>query len=529
MKRLATERLINRTRYLFTAFFLLTGFTSYRGGSDPRVYLAIFAASGVFLLLGLVNEAAHTRQRVYPALIYASTTVELGLFFFIRFAFSFEPSTGYTMTMKEPATFTVYFLFGILNGLRFDKKLNLYYGLGGIAVHLLLTALALTVGGLHFSSDPSQAFALGTLRLASEAAKVLFMLLFTFFLTVMTGYTRGSMAEMESARSRATASAEAVTNLLGTVRHSADDLLGGSRELVSAVGSISSILGRNNDLLGEIGALSASVSESIGGVTAKSRDQYEAAQRSGGRIEQLLAILKELQGTSSVQGGHARDALRQAEENDERLSTTLAAIEEMRGRSEKIDEISRTIRDIADQTNLLSLNAAIEAARAGENGRGFAVVAAEINKLAGRSADSSAQIEQIIRETVSGIAEVSSTVEAMAGSLKGIGSFVRQNSRFMDDLTGTMSREQEEGQLLRSETLVVDALAREIRKQAEQQATLNASIVQWTANMTATCREIARTLDGLTELSDRLDTRSRAMSEVMAADSAGTSLPVRGT
>ena len=45
MKRLATERLINRTRYLFTAFFVLTGFTSYRGGSDPRVYLAILLDS----------------------------------------------------------------------------------------------------------------------------------------------------------------------------------------------------------------------------------------------------------------------------------------------------------------------------------------------------------------------------------------------------------------------------------------------------------------------------------------------------
>ena len=240
-------------------------------------------------------------------------------------------------------------------------------------------------------------------------------------------------------------------------------------------------------------------------------------------------MLKGLQGSSSVQGGRARDALRQAEENDTRLSTTLAAIGEMRGRSEKIDEISRTIRDIADQTNLLSLNAAIEASRAGENARGFAVVAAEINKLAGRSADSSAQIEQIIRETVSEIAEVSRTVESMAGSLKGIGSFVRQNSRFMDDLAGTMSREQEQGLLLRGETLALDALAQEIRQQAEQQGELNESIVRWTANMTATSKEIARTLDGLTELSDRLDTRSHAMSEVMAAGSEGTSIPLRRT
>ena len=210
MSNLATERLINRTRYLFTVFFLATGFASYKGGSDPRVYLSVISLSGVYLILGLINEIAHARKKILPGLIYASVTVDLALFFFVRYAFSFEPSTGYTMTMKEPATFAVYFLFGILNGLRFDRKLNLYYGLGGVVLHVILMILALTVGGMQFTGDPSQAFSLGTLRLASEAGKILFMLLFTFFLTVMAGFTRRSMADMERAREEATANAVAV-------------------------------------------------------------------------------------------------------------------------------------------------------------------------------------------------------------------------------------------------------------------------------------------------------------------------------
>jgi methyl-accepting chemotaxis protein len=521
MNVLATERLINRTRYLFTAFFLLTGFTSYRGGSDSRVYLAIFACSGVFLLLAAVNEVALTRRQVFTVLVYLSTTVELGLFFFIRYAFSFEPSTGYTMTMKEPATFTVYFLFGILNGLRFNRRLNLYYGLGGIAVHLVLVALALTVGGMHFSSDPSQAFALGTLRIASEGAKVLFMLLFTGFLTIMAGYTRASLTAMERARGEATANAEALQKLLTTARASADDLLKGSRELVGAVGEISGTLARNNELLAEIASLSTSVSDSIGGVNGKSHDQFEAARRNSGRIDELMTMLSGLRQASGDQGSNARDALRRAEQTNAHFSTTLAAISEMRARSEKIDEISRTIKDIADQTNLLSLNASIEAARAGENGRGFAVVAGEINKLAGRSAESSAQIEQIIRETVKSIADVSGTVETMAESLGGIGSFVRQNSTFMEELSRTTEREQEEGEQLRKETLAVHALAKEIQQLATKQEELNRSIGEWTGNMTGTSREIARTLDGLSELSGRLETRSRLMTDAMAVDASG--------
>lgn len=118
---------------------------------------------------------------------------------------------------------------------------------------------------------------------------------------------------------------------------------------------------------------------------------------------------KELQATIELAESGRDAAIRNMQEMDKSVSAVELAsdkVSQLKAAANKITQVIGTINDVADQTNLISLNAAIEAARAGEHGRGFAVVAEEVRELAKRTSGSTLEIKSVIEKLESVVLEV---------------------------------------------------------------------------------------------------------------------------
>ncbi len=231
-----------------------------------------------------------------------------------------------------------------------------------------------------------------------------------------------------------------------------------SDELKNEVAQISAQSQKQQGSVMQVSAAMEEVSVSVTEVADSAGDAATAANAS-------LGIVNE----GSVQMTRAVESISRLAQA---VSTSSATIHELGLSIDRIGAITQAIKEIADQTNLLALNAAIEAARAGEQGRGFAVVADEVRKLAARTANSTADIAKMVKEIQTTANHAVSAMNEAAQEAQSGSQLLQTSSQNFQHILSTSQRVTETSNQISSATSEQSIAVEDVAKNMEKMSAL---------------------------------------------------------
>ncbi|POB03641.1 methyl-accepting chemotaxis protein [Halopseudomonas oceani] len=278
---------------------------------------------------------------------------------------------------------------------------------------------------------------------------------------------------------------ESFSGALSQIDETSVRLASASEQTRATASQNSDQVGHQQTLVDQVAAAAEEMSSTSEEISRNTQQVAEAAQHASARNEAGRRVVQESVGRIR----HLANAIEQVNGQMERLQTS----------SESMTRVIDVIKAVADQTNLLALNAAIEAARAGEHGRGFAVVADEVRNLARQTHDSTVEIESMI----SGFRDITDSVRGAVTDSHKLANLSADEAAKLEDTLAAILQDVDR----------ISGMSSQIAAAAEQQVAVTRDISR---SMSSVRETSLQTLSGSREISQVTDSQAQLAGELQA-------------